>query len=318
MSALAYRQTNPYARQQLLTRLAAGEPIMAVCAEAGTPSYGSVYAWARAEPVFAAELAAARRQGAFIRRGAFDEAKGHALLTRLRAGEPITQILRDPAMPSRRLYAYWRATQAPFAEEIHRLNQIRAAARAQRGRDRRRHFDPALADAIVVRVSRGQPLEAMLNAASGLPCRGVVARWRRMQPEFDQALRIAIRIGRRRVWMTGGCTPELTQVIADEIRQGESLSSLGRRPDMPCASTLYAWVRKQPVFAAEIAQACEDREDWFTDQVMMLADGPGEMKDRYRQIAALKYRLGRLQNRPGARRARAERASNSSPSGEVR
>ncbi len=304
MPARAYRQTHPHARQQLLTRLAAGEPIMAVCAEAGAPSYGSVYAWARAEPVFATELALARRKGAFIRRGAFDEAKGQAVLTRLRAGEPITQILRDPAMPSRRLYAYWRATQAPFAQEVHRLNQVRAGARAQRGRDRLRPFDPALADAIVVRVSRGVPLETMLNSASGLPCRGVVARWRRMQPEFDQALRIAIRIGRRRARINGGCTPELTQMIVDEIRQGESLSSLGRRPDMPCAATLYAWVRKQPAFAAQIAQACEDREDWFTDQVMMLADGPGEMKDRYRQISALKYRLGRLQYRPGARRAR--------------
>ncbi|MDO9430079.1 MAG: hypothetical protein Q7T84_02135 [Phenylobacterium sp.] len=318
MPARAYRQTNPQARQQLLTRLAAGEPIMAVCAEPGVPSYASVYAWAKVEPGFAAELVLARRKGAFIRGGAFDEAKGQAVLTRLRAGEPITQILRDPATPSRRVYAYWRATQAPFAEEVYRLNQVRAAARAQRGRDRRRHFDLALADAIVVRVSRGQPLQALLNTAAGLPCRGVVARWRRMQPEFDQALRIAIRIGRRRARMSGGCTPALTQLIADEIRQGESLSSLGRRPDMPCAATLYAWVRKQPAFAAEIAQACDDREDWFTDQVMMLADGPGELKDRYRQIAALKYRLGRLQNRPGAKRARAERASNSSPSGEVR
>lgn len=287
---------------------------MALCAQLGMPSYGSVYAWARAEPDFAATLAAARRKGAFIRRLAFDEAKSQVLLTRLRAGEPITQILRDPAMPSRRVYAYWRATQAPFAQEVHRLNQIRADARAQRGRDRRRLFDPALADAIVVRASRGEPLEAMLNSAAGLPCRGVVARWRRMQPEFDQALVIALRIGRRRVRMTGGCTPALTELIADEIRQGESLSSLGRRPDLPCATTLYAWVRKQPAFAAQIAQACEDREDWFTDQVMMLADGPGPFAERYRQIAALKRRLGRLQHRPGARRARQESLPPSSSS----
>ncbi len=318
MPARAYRHTHPHVRQDLLTRLAAGEPIMAVCAEPGMPSYASVHAWARAEPGFADELAAARRRGAFIRRGAFDGAKGQAVLTRLRAGEPIAQILRDPAMPSRRVYAYWRVTQAPFAEAIYRLHQARAAERAQGRRARYRSFDPVLADAIVVRASRGETLQTMLGSASGLPCRGVITRWRRVQPEFDQALRIALRIGRRRRHAPGGCTPALTQLIADEIRQGESLSSLARRPGMPCASTLYAWVRKQPAFAAQIAQACEDREDWFTDQVMMLADGPGEMKARYRQIAALKYRLGRLQNHPGARRARAERGGDSSPSGEAR
>ena len=319
MPARAYRHTHPNVRQDLLTRVAAGELLMEVCAEADMPSYGSVYAWARSEPVFAEELAGARRRGEFIRKGAFDEAKGQALLTRLRAGEPITQILRDPAMPSRRLYAYWRATQGPFAQEVHRVNQLRAAERVERGRRRWRYFDAGVADAIVVRVSRGELLQAMLNSAAGLPCRGVVARWRRMQPEFDQALRFAVRVGRRRrVQGPGRCTPEFTQFIADEIRQGESLASLARRPDMPCANTLYAWVRKYAAFAAEIAQACEDREDWFTDQVMMLADGPGDLKDRYRQIAALKARLGRLQYRPGAKRARLERHAHSSPLAERR
>lgn len=305
MPARAYRQTNPHACHDLLTRLAAGETLGQICAEPGMPSYASVHAWARAEPGFAAELTAARRRGGFIRHGAFDEAKGQALLTRLRAGEPIAQILRDRAMPSRRLYAYWRATQAPFAQEIHRLKQIGAAARVQGRRDRWRAFDLALADAIVVRASKGEPLGAMLKSAAGLPSRGVVARWRRAQPEFNQALVIALRIGRRRRRAPGACTPDLTQVIADEIRQGASLASLARRPDMPCASTLYAWVRKQPAFAAQIAQACEDREDWFTDQVMMLAEGSGVLTNR-RQITELKRHLGRLQHRPGAKRAQSD------------
>lgn len=304
MPARAYRHTHPDARQRLLSRLTAGEHLAQICAEPDMPSYASVHAWARAEPGFAAELTDARRRGAFIRRGAFDAARAEALLVRLRTGEPITRILRDPAMPSRRLYAYWRATQAPFAEEVHRLKQVKAAARDQGRRARRRGFDPATADTIVVRASRGEPLAAMLNAAAGLPSRGVVARWRKAQPEFDQALRIALRIGRRRVRAPGGCTPQLAEAVADEIRMGQSLASLGRRPDMPCASTLYAWVRKRPDFAAEIAQACEDREDWYVDQVMMLAQGSGALTNR-RQIIALQRQLGRLQHRPGAKRARA-------------
>jgi hypothetical protein len=76
MPARAYRHTHPHARRRLLARLAAGEHLAQICVEADMPSYASVHAWARAEPGFAAELAAARRRGAFIRRGAFDAAKG--------------------------------------------------------------------------------------------------------------------------------------------------------------------------------------------------------------------------------------------------
>lgn len=297
MPARPYADRLVQVRQIVLDRVAAGEPLMAVCAELGQPSYASVHAWGRGDPDFARALTIARAQGEARRRWRFDEAQAQALLIRLRAGEPITSILRDPAMPSRRVYARWRATQAPFQEEIHRLNADKAARGMARQLNPRRAFEPALADRIVTRVAGGEPLQGLLNSAAGLPCRNVVIRWRKEQPDFDQALHIAIRIGRRRARTQGRFTPRLTARIVDAIRQGESLASLGRRRGMPCASTLYTWVRTDQAFAAEVAAASQDREDWYADHILMASEEPGSAA----KVAALRRRRARLQHRPGKR-----------------
>lgn len=256
MPARPYAKTHPQARQQVLDRVAAGEHAAHVCAEPGMPSYGSVYAWARADPFFAEALADARRRGDFRRKCAFDEAKAADLLARLAAGEGIVSILRDPAMPSRRQYAYWRATQAPFQETVWRLNQVKAVERARRGRARWRRFDPALADQIVVRVSRGEGFEAMLNAGQGLPCRNVVIRWRKDQPEFDKALGIALRVARRRRDQARAVCPEhLVDAVCDAMAEGGTLNTVSRLSGMPCAATLYAWMHTRPGFAEAVALA---------------------------------------------------------------
>ncbi|MDP3852545.1 hypothetical protein [Phenylobacterium sp.] len=256
MPARAYVRTHPEARQQLLDRVAAGELTSHVCAEPGMPSYASVYAWARADPFFAEALADARRRGDFRRWHALDEAKAGALLARLAAGEGIVSILRDPTMPSRRQYAYWRATQAPFQEAVWRLNQVTVVERARRGRARWRPFDQALADQIVVRVSRGEGLQAILNAGQGLPCRNVVIRWRKAQPQFAQALRIAVRVARRRRDQARAVCPDhLVEAICDGVAEGGTLNTVSRLSGMPCAATLYAWMRTRPDFAQAVEQA---------------------------------------------------------------
>lgn len=302
MPARAYADTHPQVRQEILTRVAAGELPTHVCAEPGMPSYGSLYAWARKDPAFAADWALARSQGAWRRRLMFDPVRAEALLKRLRAGEPITAILRDPAMPSRRVYAHWRATQAPFQEEVHRLNSLKAGERAGRLGRRWRDFDQDVADLIVARVSRGGGLERALVADPRLPCRGVVTRWRREQAGFADALRVAQRVGARKDRALGRRTPELTEAIVLALCQGESLASLGLRADMPCRTTLYAWVRTQPDFAAEVAWACEHRQDWYVDQVRATAQETGDVAHRGPAVMALKHRLSRLQYRPGSRR----------------
>lgn len=257
---LDYAKAHPHVRHQLLDRVAAGEPLTHVCAEPGTPTHTTVRAWSRADPDFAAALAQARLRG--DRSLAFDEAKAAALLARLAAGEGIVSILRDPAMPSRRVYARWRATQAPFQETVWRLNKAKAAARIERDRARRRDFDPVLADRIVARVATGAGYAAMLNSRQGLPCRSVVDRWRKTQPEFDRALGIALRLSARAARRRPrDRTPDyMVEAICEGIAEGQTFESLGGLPDMPCARTLFNWMRTRPDFAEAVERAKRARK----------------------------------------------------------
>ncbi len=259
MPARAYADTHPQARQQILDRVTAGETMAEICADPGMPSYGSLYAWTRADPNFAAALANARLRG--DRSLAFDEAKAKAILARLAAGEGIVSILRDPAMPSRRVYRHWRMTQGEFGGEVWRLNQVKFAERARRGAARFRPFDQALADKIVARVARGEGFQVMLNSGQGLPCRNVVIRWRKAQPEFDQALTIALKVARRRRRQAqAACPDHLLEAICEGIAEGGTLHGLSKLPDMPCAATLYAWMRTRPDFAEAVGRAKEERK----------------------------------------------------------
>ena len=142
----------------------------------------------------------------------------------------------------------------------------------------------------------------MLETDPTLPCRVVVYRWRKEQPEWDGALKTAFRWGRRARGHPGALgTPEMTEAILDRIVMGESLRSLAREPGMPAAGTLYSWIAKRADFADEVAQACEWREDWYLDQMTLIAEEAGAMSgaDLRRRLGPLAQRRARLQNRPG-------------------
>ena len=288
----------------ILDRIAAGERLTDICADPAMPSDASVLAWGRRDPEFAAALADARRRADHIRRYAFDEAKAQAILARVRTGEKLLAILREPEMPSRKVCAYWRATQAHFQEELWRLHNQQRNDRHQRLRDSFWPFDQAVADRIMVRVARGEPL-GQVNADPALPGRGLLNRWRRERPEYDRLLRGAVVMGRRlrRGKAPRRRTPELTEAILDGIVLGESLASLARRPDMPSAPTLYAWVAADEAFARQVDQACDLRELWLEDQVNRLADAPAPptLKEWRARVSPALRRRGQLTTRPGSR-----------------
>jgi hypothetical protein len=293
-------------KAELVVRVAAGETLAAVCATPGHPSYASIYAWARRDPAFAADLALARTRGAQRRRWTFHEPTAQALLTRLRAGEPITAILRDPAMPSRRVYAHWRATQGHFAEEVHRLNALKSEEKGRSRRRRYRPFDEALADRLLVRVSQGAPLEQTLHADPELPGRVVLARWRWERPDYDRALKTAILVGQRvRGRAAVRCTPKLTARVTRRLAGGETFAAIGRTPGMPSANTLNLWRRRRSEFAAAIAAAWAEREDRVADQVLDLAEAatPETLAETQARIAALQMESDRLRKRLGLPRS---------------
>lgn len=303
----SYARTKPHVRDEILARIAAGERLKAICAEPRMPCCESVTLWARRDPDYGAAYVAAKRNGEWRRLYMFDDAKARRLIARMAAGETISSILRDPDMPGWRTYTYWRRTQVGFQEELHRVKGSRAELRAERLRGRRREFDPAVADRVYARLWRGERLRQILASDKAFPSLAVLERWRREQPEFDRMLRFVLKgWNRKRGQERCLCTPELTDAIVDQIVQGHSLRSLGRLPDMPSAGTLYNWVRTRPEFAARVAEACEDREDWYNDQLLdisMIAV-PGAVGAARKQMAPLNSQLARLRKRPGWKRRR--------------
>jgi len=268
---MAHRPHPPHVRDNLLARVAAGELIRDICAAPGQPSVGAVSFWARRDPAFAAALAAAKAAGRDVRlqpRLAFHEPTARKLLARLAAGETIAPILRDPAMPSRRAYAHWRATQGWFAEEVGRLNAVKEAEKTHRCRRRFRRFDPRLADRIVDRLLEGGALRAILAADPELPAPHVVARWRIDQPDFDANLRsCAIAVAAARRPFRSRCTPALMDAIWERVLFGDTLATIGLQPDMPCRTSLYAWMKSKPAFRDSVAEALDFRLDLLGDQI---------------------------------------------------
>jgi len=295
-----YRRDAARLKAEIVGRVLAGESLRAIGATPGLPGAHTVCSWARADAGFAAELATARARadGARLR---FDEAVAAAFLARARAGEPINSLLREPGMPGRRAYRTWLA-QAPFAEAIFALRQRRDQALGLRGRRRRRAFDAAVADRIVLAVHHGASLGQALSRIAEAPSLPVVRRWRREQPEFDAELRVVFAVARRQQGARVGCTPGLTDRIVDRIVEGGSFASIGREPGMPSRQTLRRWVRVRPEFAEAVAWACDAREDWYHDQIQMIAEEatPGTAKETRRRMGPLLRQLVRLRHRPGA------------------
>jgi len=301
----SYAVSRPEVRATILERLVGGERLKHICAEAGMPCHESVTGWMRRDAGFAAEVAQARARGDWRRRFMMDEAKARALLARLAAGERIGDILRDPAMPSARTYAYWRASQGWFAEEVFRLNGVKAAAKAERMRGRFRAFDPGVGEKIYVRLWKGEHLRAVLRSDRAFPSLAVLTRWRRENPEFDRMMRFVLTgWKKKRARERCLCTPELTATIVDRLRQGASLRSLSQEAGMPSQGAMYSWARTRPEFARAVAEACEDREDWYRDQMLDLVIRAGPMSEKAltRLTAPLSRQETRLRKRPGWKR----------------
>lgn len=312
MTYKSYARDRPQVREEILRRLNAGERLQDICAEAGMPTTACVHGWARKDPAgFKLALRAAYREGGRSRRRVCDPDKARAVLAGLAEGRRLEDVVRGPGMPSLRTFMAWRLDHGWIAEDYYRLMAVREAARREKARARFRPFDPAVAERLYVRLWSGEPLRRVLASDKAFPSLAVLSRWRGEQPQFDRQLRFVLEGWRGKRGREGHlCTPQMIEAIVDGIVQGESLRSLGRRPDMPSERAMSNWVRTRPEFAAAVAQACVDREDWYQDQIfeIELTATPGTMREVRRRTAPLRKQLTRLRKRPGwkARKAAEE------------
>jgi hypothetical protein len=298
-----------HVRQEILERVAAGERLRAICAEPGMPTCESVTGWARRDLTgFNLQLRAAYERGAHRRRHACDPETAREILRELAEGRRLEDIVRAPGMPSLRTFMAWKADNAWIAEAYHLIRAGREQVRREKASGRRRAFDPAVAERLYLRLWQGEPLRQALRSDKAFPSLMVFARWRRENAEFDAQMRFVLGGWRKkRARERALCTPATIDAITDEIAAGESLRSLGARPDMPSARAMYGWMRTRPEFAAEVARACAIREDWFHDQIFAieLTATPGTVREVRRRTAPLRKQVTRLRKRPGwkARRA---------------
>jgi hypothetical protein len=290
-----YRQ-----QEEILSRVVAGKTLTAVCAEPDMPGRATVWRWSGRSGWFADALAAAQRRGIARRRTDFDEAKANAFLARLRAGDSVRALRRDRSMPNPATLDYWRMTQGEFGAEVLRLIGLHRIERFRRYMRREPPaWSEALGDRVLLMVGRGISCTRLRRLDPALPAYEVIRRWRRERPQFDAAFRVNMRMGR----LARGASKRaaVLEPLLDGIVSGGSLHSLGGEDGLPHRDTLYRWAARSPDFAREIAQACDHREDWYTDQLQLIAEEAQHIgaDEARRRMAPLRRQLGRLSQRPG-------------------
>ena len=204
---------------------------------------------------------------------------------------------RIPAMPNRALVALWKARRPDFAEALAEAMRI-----GRLMRDQTIGFDQDVADRIIVRLSRGETVKA-LRKEGAMPGRQVMSHWTRRRPDFASAVASALAAGRRaRAAARLAQAPELTEAVERHIIEGGSLRSAGQAPGLPCAWTLYRWMRRRPAFARAVREAEAFRDMILTDQALEIIDDmtSASWQADARRLGALRLRAGQLAS--GARR----------------
>jgi hypothetical protein len=293
----------PAIQAQVLARIESGMSETGVAGLPGYPSRRTLRNWAQADPGFAARLAAAlawgkgARRAVFNDRQAFDEARAADFLAGVRLGIAVRALARRPEMPNRELVCLWRARRPDFAAAL-----ADAMRTGRLMRDLTTGFDQAVADRIIVRLSRGETVKA-LRVEGAIPGRQVMRRWTRQRPDFASAVAAAMAFGRRaRMARRRTSAPEVTEAIEQHIIAGGSLHSAGQAPGMPCSWTLYGWMRHRPAFARAVREAESFRDMMLADQALEVVDAmtaAGWQADVNR-LSALRLRAGQLS--AGARR----------------
>ncbi|MFN4178320.1 hypothetical protein [Phenylobacterium sp.] len=250
----------PRLKARILDRLSKGSTMARLDADPEFPSRQTIFRWGRADENFRFHLVQAQMEGKVVRRAyrrghAWHPAQAEAFLARVRAGETVRDLVRTEGMPHRDALNRWKAEHPEFAQAL-----AEAARRARFGRRPVSTYSEEVADKVILALVKGTPLPD-LHRVAGLPSKPVLRAWRRAHPEFDHAVRTAIRWGHRvRMKRRRGGLTDRREAVLKALFCGETLHSLSQRPGMPRHPTLYGWMKRDPAFAAEVRWACEQRD----------------------------------------------------------
>ena len=146
-------------------------------------------------------------------------------------------------------------------------------------------YTPQVGAEICARVAAGESLTAIC-AEPGMPHRASIRNWRKAHPQFAEALWRAMRAARTAVraldrqiaaaraaqralgrrGRPSTYTPAAAAAICERIENGESVIAIGADPAMPCAGTIYGWVRRYPDFEEMYVRARDVQADYLLDE----------------------------------------------------
>lgn len=276
----------------------AGVSLDDLASRPGFPSRLTMWRWMQASPEFAQRLNAARhwrdvgKAEARIAAGAFSAPLAEAFLLRVRRGEAVRDLVRQPGQPNRDLLNAWKRQRPDFARD---LEAAIGFARELRPR-RWERYDEAVADQVIVRLSRGEYLRALL-ADPALPSEKALRRWRRIWPEFDHAVAMARLAGlRARGRRRRKLTPELEAELIERILAGASLHAIAKLPHMPHHVTLYGWLRRDRALRARVRDAERERDLMLMDRALAIAERATEatVGQARAEVAGLHRQIGRM------------------------
>lgn len=123
-------------------------------------------------------------------------------------------------------------------------------------------WSPGVARQVLARTRKGETLRGMCREP-GMPNVRTVTKWMAQRGLFRRAIEAArIEAGRgAAVGRPCGYCRETAEAIFVRLCGGEALSAICRDPEMPAASTVYAWLAREPQFAEAYRLAREVQAD---------------------------------------------------------
>ena len=136
-------------------------------------------------------------------------------------------------------------------------------------------YDPELGAAICRRLAGGESLRSICRGDPAMPTEKTVWNWARAHEDFALMKRHALETARAaslaaqsardgarwdaaagrpfggargRTGRPSGYCPEVVDTILERLVVGEGLEAICRDPAMPCAGTVYGWMRRYPEF----------------------------------------------------------------------
>ncbi len=219
--------------ERILTRVAQGERVRAICAEPGQPNQRYIFEHRKANPDFARRWAAAlgRRSGSRIDPALFEQ-----VLRRVIRGENVVDVCREPGMP------------CYDAVLKHRRRNRSFAARWDDAVGRKARIPDHEIEAVLTRLQRGERLTKVCREP-GMPGLRTIHKLRQKSPELDK--RFGDAMGARRGALVERNPSRLEDYLA-AAREGRGSFHLNR---LLGHKTLQRLRTMDPSFAARVDEA---------------------------------------------------------------